>query len=339
MSLCTPDPARSLPRDGTRAEAPGPTWFDVADRLADELVPETADWILLHVRAGVLAAARAGGPPPPRLLGPPVAGEHMEVAALRHRNADLEVALAGLLERLAPRVGDPYGSGRVILTGTSRVAADVDPAHLKAIATGPDNLRCLLELDLGGAVVVPVVHGSLVLGALNVVRSRGDSASGVDPAHIEQIGRDLGSALVATLPATALLRQRVPPPAQVRWIPAPELAVPSEARRWVRRTLPEVVDRATRSGLADDLDLVVSELVGNALRHGGGLRSVALRTLPEAVRVVVEDHADRSPVRRVTGSEDENGRGMAIVDVLSLGWGTEHDVDVPGKAVWADLAR
>lgn len=335
VSLHTVGSGASLPDDARRA----PTWFDVADRLADDLVPAVADWVLLHVRAGVLAAARAGHPLPPSLLAPPSAGELMEVAALRHRDPELEVALAGLLDRLAPRVGDPYGSGRVIVTGTSRVAAEVDPAHLKAIATGPENLRCLLELDLGGAVVVPVVHDGLVLGALNLVRSRGETAAQVDLAEVEELGRRLGAALVASLPATALLRERMSPPAPVRWTPVAGLAVPSEARRWVRRTLPEVVDRPARTGLADDLDVVVSELVGNALRHGGGLRSVALRTLPDAVRLVVQDRTDRSPVRRDTGADDESGRGMAIVEVLSVGWGTEHDVDEPGKAVWADLAR
>ena len=48
------------------------------------------------------------------------------------------------------------------------------------------------------------------------------------------------------------------------------------ARRWVRRTVPELVRRSVRDDLAADLDLVVSELCGNALRHTGAVGDVVL---------------------------------------------------------------
>lgn len=90
---------------------------------------------------------------------------------LRHRDSDLEVALHQLIVGMRPQSGDPYGSGRVTLTGLSRLASQVDPAHLRAIATDEDNLAHLQRLDLGSAVIVPVAADGVTLGALNLVHS------------------------------------------------------------------------------------------------------------------------------------------------------------------------
>ncbi|WP_225849850.1 ATP-binding protein [Streptomyces sp. HPF1205] len=91
--------------------------------------------------------------------------------------------------------------------------------------------------------------------------------------------------------------------------------------------------------LASTAELVLSELVTNAVRHGHSPRGRSIETrflrLEDAVRVEVHDGAGvrLRPCR--AGKDDESGRGLALVDVLTDGqWGvTLHGNE--GKAVWA----
>jgi serine/threonine-protein kinase RsbW len=87
----------------------------------------------------------------------------------------------------------------------------------------------------------------------------------------------------------------------------------------------------------DDAALVLSELVGNAVRHAEGetLR-VRLRRSDNRLRIAVQDGSSRPPAPREASFEDENGRGMLIIDALSFGWGWEPAP--AGKVVWADVA-
>ena len=104
-------------------------------------------------------------------------------------------------------------------------------------------------------------------------------------------------------------------------------------RAFTRRTL-----GSDRSRVADDAALVVTELVTNALLHGGPPVRLRLRPLPAGVRLEVADRgADRPvPVRR--SSVAMTGRGLALVDALTRSWGVDED-DRGGKVVWAELAE
>jgi anti-sigma regulatory factor (Ser/Thr protein kinase) len=338
------------------------TWFDVAASVGDRLVPSRSDWVLLHIRSAVLEAA---GRDPERPLrdagiGRPREGEPLSIVTLRHRDPDLEVALRGLVEALRPRVGDPYGSGRVTSTGRSRFASKVDPAHLRAIATDDDNLALLQRLDLGGAVIAPVVADGVVLGALNLVRATSDGSSegtvprAADPglphtgapfvlgadalAVAEDLGRRIGSALDASRSVAPDSPRHSQAAISARWTREGTSGNPvAAARRWVRRTLPELVHRPVRDDLAADLDLVVSELCGNAVRHTGAVGDVVLEAGPETVRLVVADGDDRDPHVRHPDRDGESGRGLMIVAALSSAWATEHDRPGTGKRVWAEL--
>jgi anti-sigma regulatory factor (Ser/Thr protein kinase) len=317
-----------------------PSWFAVAEAVADELVPRRAEWVLLHVRTKVLDVVRAGlpGSLEDAGVGAPVEGDPLSIVVLRHRDPDLEVALHQLVLALTPRVGDPYGSGRVTLTGRTRLATSIDRAHLRAIATGPDNLRALLELDLGSAVIAPVVAGRTVIGALNLVWSERAVASGTDLADAERIGARVGAALDGSRPATALLRSTDEAASRATtWRPPGTGNPVAAARAWARRMFPELVHRPARDSIGDDLDLVLSELVGNALRHAGGVREVALATGDGAVRVTVADGDDRAPIVREPGADLESGRGLLLVEALSRAWGVEHHVAYGGKGVWSEL--
>ncbi|WEB42325.1 ATP-binding protein [Streptomyces yunnanensis] len=85
--------------------------------------------------------------------------------------------------------------------------------------------------------------------------------------------------------------------------------------------------------------LVVTELVANAARHtrACAVRVTVTRPAGTVVRIAVVDTSRRIPEVRVTGIDDEYGRGLALIDALSQRWGYER---LPwGKRVWAELRR
>ncbi|MCF4139491.1 ATP-binding protein [Streptomyces sp. Tue 6430] len=89
--------------------------------------------------------------------------------------------------------------------------------------------------------------------------------------------------------------------------------------------------------------LVVGELAANAVRHGRApghdfrLRLV-LDAAADLVRVEVADAAAKRPPTAPPSAcpEGESGRGLLLVDVLAVRWGTESRRPV-GKTVWAEV--
>ncbi|MDQ0797987.1 ATP-binding SpoIIE family protein phosphatase [Streptomyces sp. B1I3] len=106
---------------------------------------------------------------------------------------------------------------------------------------------------------------------------------------------------------------------------------PSLARRAVREHL-------ARWGVPPDagdaVELAVSELVTNAVRHGSPPLTVRLiRT--DALTVEVSDSSPSAPHLRHARSVDEGGRGLFITAQLSTRWGTRYAH--PMKTIWAEL--
>lgn len=105
-----------------------------------------------------------------------------------------------------------------------------------------------------------------------------------------------------------------------------------------------VVDSVLRQWGVVDADvlascsIVVSELVTNALSHtgdDGGTATLELDRDGGSLRLAVVDGSDLVPRMRAADETDTGGRGLAIVEQLSLRWGTEP---VPGgKRVYAEL--
>ncbi|MEU6217834.1 ATP-binding protein [Streptomyces sp. NPDC047022] len=88
--------------------------------------------------------------------------------------------------------------------------------------------------------------------------------------------------------------------------------------------------------LADTAELLVSELVTNALRHAPGPVRLNLRASGSRLRCEVEDTNDSHPVRRVVCAEDaESGRGVELLELLSAAWGSFHTPT--GKTSWFEL--
>lgn len=89
--------------------------------------------------------------------------------------------------------------------------------------------------------------------------------------------------------------------------------------------------------LCDDLTLIVSELVTNAVRYGAPPVRVQVAADDATVTVVVHDGAPGVPALRSPGPEAESGRGLLLIDLLALAHGVQPEP--PGKAVWAALPR
>lgn len=99
----------------------------------------------------------------------------------------------------------------------------------------------------------------------------------------------------------------------------------------------DLENRAIARAAVDDVILVASELVTNALVHAAVSfdddLDVAWEVRPDAVTVEVHDGSPELPCPRTTTQTETSGRGLAIVAALADSWGvrsTDH-----GKQVWA----
>ncbi|MEU9887844.1 ATP-binding protein [Sphaerisporangium sp. NPDC051011] len=110
-----------------------------------------------------------------------------------------------------------------------------------------------------------------------------------------------------------------------------EPAIVGQARRVVRDTCN---GWAVPAELADDLVLVVSELVGNAVVYGRPPVRLSLWSTEEDLCVRVTDHGPEDPRRLELSLEAIHGRGLTIVETLADRWGVVHTSD-DGKTVWA----
>ena len=115
---------------------------------------------------------------------------------------------------------------------------------------------------------------------------------------------------------------------------APDPGAPQQARRFVAATL----DDDALAEAREIAELLVSELVTNAVVHAASHVDVEVERDDTGVLVRVRD-ADTGPLvmRAGGGSElDEGGRGFLLVDRLAEAWGTEHRGG--RKCVWFRLA-
>jgi anti-sigma regulatory factor (Ser/Thr protein kinase) len=122
--------------------------------------------------------------------------------------------------------------------------------------------------------------------------------------------------------------------------------VPSglEAPRRVRHALREHLEGVLEAKLTADLELLVSEVVANAVRHGGSSRSddidVRVEVAGDTVSVWIQDSGQgfkpaQPPQPRSRSSRDPGGFGLLLLDRLSSRWGIERDER--GFRVWFRL--
>lgn len=122
---------------------------------------------------------------------------------------------------------------------------------------------------------------------------------------------------------------------------------PPSASAVRHRLVDELRGRGLPAVVVDDAALVLSELVGNAVRHGaplptGGIR-VSWSVGPDIIRIEVADggrgplqHEASVPLAAGGSADAERGRGLAIVSMLTTSWGSAFDST--SAVVWADVA-
>lgn len=114
------------------------------------------------------------------------------------------------------------------------------------------------------------------------------------------------------------------------WFLDPEETAPGRARRLARRAL----NRWGLEELQDSLELLVSEVVTNAVRYAE--RPVTLRLLrTDVLRCEVGDDSPQLPRQRRARDTDEGGRGLFLVNRLARRWGATRLSS--GKVVWFEL--
>jgi anti-sigma regulatory factor (Ser/Thr protein kinase) len=96
------------------------------------------------------------------------------------------------------------------------------------------------------------------------------------------------------------------------------------------------------SALADDIELIVSELVTNSVYATTHLRNAHLTTPVirlwlasdlHSVLIRVWDASSQMPARQEAGPDDDSGRGLMLVGSLAKEWGAYREDD--GKVTWA----
>jgi hypothetical protein len=89
----------------------------------------------------------------------------------------------------------------------------------------------------------------------------------------------------------------------------------------------------------EDMALVVTELVSNAVRHAGGDILLVIEDTGAARRVEVWDTSTRPPQMQVGSMDAESGRGLVLVDTLSRtwGWSAGHGTGPWAKMVFAEI--
>ncbi|MGW0556232.1 ATP-binding protein [Streptomyces sp. NPDC002926] len=96
---------------------------------------------------------------------------------------------------------------------------------------------------------------------------------------------------------------------------------------------------ADRRAAAEDVLLVVSELVTNACLHAEGPEELKVRCDGKVLRLEVSDRGAGQPSPRTPHRAGRpGGHGMFIVQRLCLDWGVVRVPGAPGKTVWAELA-
>ncbi|WP_320773661.1 SpoIIE family protein phosphatase [Streptomyces sp. CRN 30] len=132
--------------------------------------------------------------------------------------------------------------------------------------------------------------------------------------------------------ALLLARARGLPPSRVAtWDIPPDPALVAPVRK-------QVLDQLAAWELTEasfTAELVVSELVTNAIRYGAP--PIRLRLIHDATTLICEvsDTSHTAPHLRRAKTWDEGGRGLLLVAQLTQRWGSRHTGE--GKTIWAEL--
>ncbi|MFF9061385.1 SpoIIE family protein phosphatase [Streptomyces sp. NPDC014882] len=271
------------------------------------------------------------------------------------------------LDDLARRLGDTY-LATCLYAVYDPIAGELHLAnagHIPPVLVRADDGRSeLLALPAGA----PVGVGGVPFEAVRVRVAPGDRLVMCTDGLVEMRGEDIGVGLAAlcesaahpaasmddacdtivrALAATfskagrgsrkddvALLMARlngIAPGDVAEWSLPLEPAQVGRARAAVREQLHDW----RLAQLAGPAELMVSEVVTNAVRHAHG-RPLTLRLVRgETLLCEVDDDDHGLPTLTSAGPDDESGRGLRVVSTLAREWGTGRTA--AGKSVWFEL--
>jgi DNA-binding NarL/FixJ family response regulator len=211
------------------------------------------------------------------------------------------------------------------------VAAQTQPDLIVLDLTMPvlDGLEALPELTR----VAPAAR-VVVLSAIPRSVDPGAMAAGA-VAYVEKSvlgARELVPELLAGagLLDAALSRLDVERDSRAEFDPVP--TSPRDARRFARDLLSDQMEE-----LLETVDLLLTEMVTNAIVHAGSATTVSIQLLKDRVHVEVLDQSRHTAVPRQSDEDAETGRGLFLVEALAEAWGTTWVAD--GKIVWFDVER
>ena len=228
--------------------------------------------------------------------------------------------------------------------------------HLPPVVVAPDGTARPVELPPGaplgvGGVDFESVEITLPEGGLLALYTDGlierrdqDIDQGLD--MLCQTLADRGRSLEQTCDAVidtlvtdgaeddiaVIMAQVLPvPDGRIATLPLNEdITLAAQARRFTRATL----SAWGLGSLSEVTELLVSELVTNALRHAGPPRQLRLFR-DRSLTVEVADAAHQMPLLRPIDEGVESGRGIRLVHELAHRWG--HRATRHGKVVWFEL--
>ncbi|MEU6341189.1 SpoIIE family protein phosphatase [Streptomyces sp. NPDC046977] len=233
---------------------------------------------------------------------------------------------------LAPVVVRPDGTAEI---------PDIPAGPPLGVTSGAPFTTSDIVLEEGSILALsssPVVAAHLA-GHPGLLGRRPETGSPDTGRHTGRPLADLCDDLLYSLPeglagrAGALLLTRTRPfPADrvASWHLEPDPAAVSAARHHAGEQL---AAWGIEGDIVFNTELIVSELVTNAIRHGApplALRLINDRTLTCEVR----DAGPAAPRLRHARTVDEGGRGLFITAQLAQAWGTRYDAD--GKTIWTE---
>ena len=111
----------------------------------------------------------------------------------------------------------------------------------------------------------------------------------------------------------------------------------AQSRHWVVTQLQAL---GATEAVAHVAELLTSELVTNAVRHGpsAGVITVSTARDGNAMNVTVSDESCNAPTLCEPAPADLGGRGLLLVEALATEWGVEVH-DGRGKSVWFRLEQ
>lgn len=122
-----------------------------------------------------------------------------------------------------------------------------------------------------------------------------------------------------------------------RWL-LPAIAPVPEQVGYVRRQTRLVLRLWRLTDLSSAVEVLVSELATNAVRHARTVFTVTALWDGRTLRVEVSDASPSAPrPQPADGPDREGGLGLLLVDAIATDWGV--DLDGQGKTVWFTISR